>query len=166
MERATGPDVCDRRILKAFYTQYVAVLLIILVFSVGAFQRSSSKSTPEISKVLTIQDSPSIGTLHVRPDFNPTGSLVGQSPELEAIAWFVREHDIRATITLATSTNDESADLADVENALARIDALRAYFISQGLPDTAFQYVLGGPVAQEGNVTVQFEELHYDNLPL
>jgi len=163
MSRPTEYAVCDRRILKAFYTQYVAVLLIILVFSVGAFQRATLTSPPLAPRVPNAE---SIGSLNVFPDFDSLGALVGESAELKAIASLVREHDIRAIVTLSASIRDDNPELSEIERDLARLDALRGYFLSQGLSDAAFQFVLGAASAQEGEVTVQFEEHHHDNLPL
>lgn len=166
MNRGQEQVVCDRRILKAFYTQYVAVLLIILVFAVGAFQRAPSGQTRLAQKSLTIAQAPTMGTLQIAQDFDSVGSLVGEPPQLRAIASVIREHDIRALVTVPIGPITMESDLIEVEMALARIDALKEYFLSQGLPEDAFQFFMGGVDARDGTITIQFQDQHHDNLPL
>lgn len=166
MRTRTEHMVCDRRILKAFYTQYVAVLLIILVFSVGAFQRASAHAVTSAPRALVITEPPSIGRLEVEVEFDASGALTRNPTELEAIAEVIKEHDVRATVTLALPPQDEEAELFDVEVVLARIDSLRSYLVSRGLSESDFNIYLGGSDARPNKVTVEFEEVSRDNLPL
>lgn len=164
--RSTEQTVCDRRILKAFYTQYVAVLLIILVFSVGAFQRASANTASPVGRPVVTTEAPSVGRLELEVAFDRTGALVGNSAELGAIVDVLKEHDLRARITLASPMEDEGTVLHEVEAVLAQVEALRSYFGSQGLSESDIQLFIGGAEARVGKVTVQFEEVSHDNLPL
>lgn len=164
--RSTEQTGCDRSILKAFYTQYVAVLLIILVFSVGAFQRASANTKTPVSVNPLLVTSPSIGGLDFEVDFNRPGDLARNSPELGAIVDVLKEHDLRARVTLPNPTGDDSSTLAEVEEVLIRIEALRSYFESRGLSESDVHLFVGGAEARPGKVTVQFEEVEHDNLPL
>jgi hypothetical protein len=164
--RSTEQTVCDRRILKAFYTQYVAVLLIILVFSVGAFQRASAHTRTSVERSLVMIERPSVGSLELDVEFDSSGSVAGSAPELAAIVDVIKEHDLRARVTLATPIADEHTALREVEAVLARIEALRHYFSSRGLSESDVQLFVGGPEARSGKVSVQFEEVSHDNLPL
>lgn len=164
--RSTEHTVCDRRILKAFYTQYVAVLLIILVFSVGAFQRATAHAVTPSHRPPRVTDPALIGRLELEVEFSSSGTLARSSTELAAIADVVKAHDVRAVVTLASLVSDETSELRDVEISLARVDALRAYFGSQELSESDVLIVLGGADARPGKVTVTFEEVPHDNLPL
>lgn len=156
---------CDRRILKAFYTQYVAVLLIILVFTVGAFQRASRT---EDSRTLppAPPEAPSIGGLKIAQHFNELGQLGADTAQLEAVAVVIREHDVRASISLPVSMQKIDSPLTTVEQSLARVAALERFFEERGVGADSLDLVLGGLDATEGALTVTFEGEDHDNLPL
>lgn len=164
--RPNEQTVCDRRILKAFYTQYVAVLLIILVFCVGAFQRASAHASSAQPPTRLIVERPPIGRLELEVAFDSAGSLARNPVELEAVADVIKAHDVRAMVTLPSLTVDEHLDLRDVEVGLARLDALRGYFSALGIAESDVVLVIGGPEGRFGKVTVTFEEVPHDNLPL
>ena len=157
---------CDRRILKAFYTQYVAVLLIILVFTVGAFQRTTGASASVVEPIPVVAEVPSIGALELELDFNDAGQLIGDTSQLQAVSTLLEEHDVRAVVTVATHNKGQGTDLVDIEDSLARLGSLEEFFFSQGLSDTAVSFVVGGPSARTGKVAIHFEGVHHDNLPL
>jgi hypothetical protein len=164
--RSSEQTGCDRRILKAFYTQYVAVLLIMLVFSVGAFQRTSALSIKPAPIVPVIVERPSIGSFDFTVEFDSAGSLVRTSDDLDAIADVIREHDVKAIVTLAVSNGEESGELREVEGAMARLDSIKGYLESRGVSESDARFYVGGPEARPGRVVVHFEEVSHDNLPL
>lgn len=157
---------CDRRILKAFYTQYVAVLLIILVFTVGAFQRTTGTSPPAVEPIAVIEEPPLIGALEIAQDFDDAGQLAGDTSQLQAVSTLLEEHDVRAVVTVASHNKDHETDLVDIENSLARLHSLERFFMEQGISDAAVSFVIGGPLARSGMVAIHFEGVHHDNLPL
>jgi hypothetical protein len=157
---------CDRRILKAFYTQYVAVLLIILVFTVGAFQRTTAASASVVSPTPVIAESPSIGGLELELTFDESGQLIGDTSHLQAVSTLLKEHDVRAIVTLSLHNGDGDRELTNVEDSLARLESLERFFEEQGHLEPAVSFVVGGPAARNGRVSIQFEGVHRDNLPL
>lgn len=157
---------CDRRILKAFYTQYVAVLLIILVFTVGAFQRASRTDYSRTLISPAPQEAPSIGGLKIAQHFNELGQLGADTSQLEAVAVVIREHDVRASISLPVSMQKIDSPLTTVEQSLARVAALERFFEERGVGADSLDLVLGGADATEGALTVTFEGEDHDNLPL
>lgn len=157
---------CDRRILKAFYTQYVAVLLIILVFTVGAFQRTTGTTAVVTAPIPVLENRPSIGALDIEQDFDDDGQLKGDTSQLQAVSTILEAHDVRAVITVATRNSDGETNLVDIEHSLARLESLEKFFMNQGLSEAEVTFALGGSEARRGRVAVHFEEVHHDNLPL
>jgi hypothetical protein len=163
---AHATTTCDRRILKAFYTQYVAVLLIILVFTVGAFQRATRNADPSSLPPAAPQEAPSIGGLKIAQDFNELGQLGADTAQLEAVALVIKEHDVRASISLPVSMQKIDSPLTTVEQSLARVASLERFFAERGVGEDSLELVLGGPDASEGALSVSFEGEDHDNLPL
>ena len=157
---------CDRRILKAFYTQYVAVLLIILVFTVGAFQRTTGASASVIKQIPLEEELPPIGVVWIELNFVDAGRLIGDISQLQAVSTLLGEHDVRAVITVATHNKGHGTDLVDIEDSLARLESLEKFFVGQELSEETVSFVLGGPEARSGRVAIHFEGVHHDNLPL
>lgn len=166
MRNGTEQMGCDRRILKAFYTQYVAVLLIILVFTVGAFQRTSIPDLAIAHPAPIIRDAPSIGALQIAHPFGQEGRLLADTAQLQAISMVLKEHDVRAVMTLSASMRSKEAEGDVVMESLAHIDALETFFRTQGVSDSSLKFVLDSSVATTGNITVEFEEVSHDKLPL
>lgn len=158
--------VCDRRILKAFYTQYVAVLLIMLVFTVGAFQRASQRDVVPTSAQTVPVDKANIGGLEIAQIFNELGALEGDTAQLEAVASVIREHDVTASISLPISMKKIDATQNTVEVAVAHLTSLERFFAERGVGDGSVEFVLGGPEAREGHVVIRFEGEDHDNFPL
>lgn len=157
---------CDRRILKAFYTQYVAVLLIILVFTVGAFQRTTGMNASVVEPIPVIAASPSIGALEIELSFDDAGQLTGDTSQLHAVSTILKEHDVRAIVTVATHNRNQDDDVTNVEDSLARLGSMETFFSEQGHSEGAVSFVVGGPAARSGRVAIHFEGVHRDNLPL
>lgn len=163
---AHASGTCDRRILKAFYTQYVAVLLIILVFTVGAFQRTSQQPPLSSAPEPILKESPAIGGLEIAQSFTDLGELGVDTAELEAVAVVIREHDVKASISLPVSMQKIDAPRATVEQSLARLAALERFFEERGIGEDSLELVLGGAAAKEGRIVVRFEGEDHDNFPL
>jgi hypothetical protein len=156
---------CDRRILKAFYTQYVAVLLIILVFTIGAFQRASQDDVGAQRLTLAPREEPSIGGIEIAQYFTELGELGSNTAELEAVALVVRDHDVRASISLPMSIQRIDAPGPSVEESLARLAALEKFFEERGVTADSLELVLGGKDARGGKLVVRFEGGDHDNFP-
>jgi hypothetical protein len=165
LEQHTG-TCCDRRILKAFYTQYVAVLLIILVFTVGAFQRTAHIEDPSVRPPPAPQEAPAIGVLEIVQDFNELGELGTNTAQLDAVALVVKEHDVKASIAIPVEMQKLGATGLTVEQSLARLAALERFFAERGVGEGALELVLGGPTARDGVLVVKFEGEDHDNLAL
>jgi hypothetical protein len=157
---------CDRRILKAFYTQYVAVLLIILVFTVGAFQRASQSNAVDPALPSAPKEVAPIGGLEIAQHFNELGQLDVGTAELEAVAVVIREHDVKASISLAVGMQKIDSPVPTVEQALARVASLERFFGERGVGEDSLELVVGGPVAREGTLIVRFQGEDHDNFPL
>ena len=128
---ATG---LDRRILRAFYTQYIAVLLIVLVFFVAAFQRSQTDSPVETAyPELIAQESSVIRPLEIRA-FSDDGVILLNSHELDAIAEVLRSHDLRAEVAVFVKHYDFDATQGEVSGGLRRARLVEDFFRHRGVP--------------------------------
>lgn len=146
---------CDRRILKAFYTQYVAVLLIMLTFTIGAFQQASTASAGEGIKPEFISEAAPIGDYVIVGLFGVDGSVPPDEPQLKALASVVRNHDVFLTLQLSVPRLAFEADSSSVRRALRRIHALEQFFISQDVPLTAVRFAASARSTNENDLTVQ-----------
>ena len=124
-------QVCDRRILKAFYTQYVAVLLIILTFTIGAFQRAVS--IPAVSVAVESQHSElaPIGEFVVLGVFTEDGSVRKDNERLRALSSVVKNHDVVLQVALAAPRLGFAPDAAALRRALRRIQSLEQFFVQE-----------------------------------
>ena len=91
---------CDRRILRAFYTQYVAVLLILLTFSIAAFQRATQTAPKAQGVILGVSPEEEIGTLSIHNLFLASGEISSDNTQLKAVAAVLQNHDVNAEIFL------------------------------------------------------------------
>jgi hypothetical protein len=138
----------DRRILKAFYTQYVAVLLIVLVFVVSGFQGND-----QLTRLAPIQGvqawDVSIGAVSIRmPDDVAEGFSNQMSAELDAVAEFVRNHDVLATFRIPIAIERDLSASEVVQQSLTRASQFRDYILKHGVPAQAVRTVLfEGPQA-------------------
>jgi hypothetical protein len=151
----------DRRILKAFYTQYVAVLLIVLVFSIASFQRAvSGPSTSPVATSASIN--PVIGSLRLSPLFDQNGEFAGAHAELVAVATLLREHDVRAVFTIARGS--EPGEVYD--DLLQRVSAVERLLEDLRVAPSSFRFVVASPNVDERGIRVDFEEVARDKLNL
>jgi hypothetical protein len=147
----------DRRILKAFYTQYVAVLLIVLVFGIWMFQSSSVQSSARSQVSAAMPSYPPVGQLQIKDLFDVGATVsIRSSVELEAIAEILRNHDLRATFRLSGALEESQAERA-AETMLARLKALRSFFQTEGVPAEAITVATGSEFSDRSLTMVSFE---------
>jgi hypothetical protein len=148
----------DRRILRAFYTQYVSVLLIVLVFGIWTFQLSAvrpSVAAPQVASVAS--SSPPVGLLRIEDPFEVGATVALRSSiELEAIAETLRNHDLRATFRFKNALQDTQTEIV-ATTMLLRLEALRAFFQAQGVPADAVTVALGSEFGDGAKTEVSFE---------
>lgn len=145
---------CDRRILKAFYTQYVAVLLIMLTFTIGAFQRASQSVLVTPRESSAIPEAAPFGDLVVTGVFGVDGSVPQGHPQLSALASVVRNHDVVLTLGISVPRLSFEADSASVRRALRRIQALEQFFIREEVPLTALRFAASERSESENDLAV------------
>jgi len=127
----------DRTILKAFYTQYVAVLLIILVFFTAAFQRAYIVSEDDGVQRSVIAHQGSIMNPREINAFSETGAVLSEAPDLIAIAEVLRHHDLRAEFVVFVSQHNFDVAQGNLHYALHRVRALGDFFRQQNVPEQA-----------------------------
>jgi hypothetical protein len=128
--------VADRRLLKAFYTQYTAVLLIVLTFTIGAFQRTLGEPQ-RVTDVLTWAPRAVIGSITVEDLFAYDGSLKGDSPSLAAVVSLLNTHDLVARVTYLSSEGSARGDGSSIKRTVRRLDVLRTFFLQHGVIPSA-----------------------------
>ena len=136
---ATG---LDRTILRAFYTQYVAVLLIVLVFFVAAFQRSQPVSRVVDSFHAPIAQELSIIHPFEVSAFSEDGSILSNEPALVAVAEVLRHHDLRVECSVFLPPHDFDATQGELREALRRARLLGDFFRQRGIPGPAVRVVV------------------------
>lgn len=156
---------CDRRILKAFYTQYVAVLLILLVFTVGAFQRASKEAVASSVDPQPVVAKVPIGRV-LLGDLSEIDQESKGRAQLEAVATMLREHDLEATFVFSVAKAVSDADISEVDDALENISVIERFFVSAGLPPSATHFIIREDEAKKGTVTVELVEVESDKLHL
>jgi hypothetical protein len=133
----------DRRILRAFYTQYIAVLLIVLVFFVAAFQRSGAPQPVMASSMVQSlkAELPFTTPITLRP-FRRGAEIEATNPQLLAITKLLRIHDVEATFVFGVSTSPAEIQSSDLVALSTRVDALERFFEEQEVPQGATRYVI------------------------
>jgi hypothetical protein len=131
----------DRRILKAFYTQYVAVLLIVLVFVVSGFQQNHSRQDESLKRANDI--GPAIGAIHLKTQRTVADAVPeALANELQALVMLLKSHDVRATIRVPMVGQSGETEGAGFQEALAYAKQVRSYMIKSGVPVGAVRTVL------------------------
>lgn len=132
----------DRRILRAFYTQYVAVLLIILVFFVAAFQTASLPKLPHFPERATIARSAAFGEIMLSEAFLTDGFSAEDHDRLRALVEVLRAHDVTASVELTVPR----MALAEVDNGAIRAatltEQLDQFFRRHGVPSGSVRYAI------------------------
>lgn len=133
----------DRRILRAFYTQYIAVLLIVLVFFVAAFQRSGARQTGMSPSVVhSLNHELALATPITLSPFREGVGVDTANSQLQAISELLRVHDIEATFVFGVTTSPEELQTPELSTISAHVDALERFFEEQRLPKGATRYLI------------------------
>lgn len=147
---------CDRRILKAFYTQYVAVLLIMLTFTIGAFQRATQAPVAVSPQaVSSIEEALPFGEFVISALFGVDGSVPQDNQRLLALASIVRNHDVAITLGLSLPRLSFESDSSSVRRALRRIQALEHFFVREQIPLTAVRFTVTNSTSSENDLSVK-----------
>jgi hypothetical protein len=132
----------DRRILRAFYTQYVAVLLIILVFFVAAFQTATSAESPRFRERKMYTRPDAFGEVQLSVGFMTSGLSPEDDERLRALAEVLKTHDVTATVELIVTR----MALREVDNGAIRAatltEQLDQFFQSHAVPAGAVRYTI------------------------
>jgi hypothetical protein len=146
----------DRRILRAFYTQYVAVLLILLVLCVGS--ASNDRQVP-VSKLDANPEERvplQIGVVGYEEFFtSDTSATLREGPELLAVIETLRNHDVRATFKVYADVS--SGPAVHIERTITRAHALRTRLLAASMPVEAFRIVVTPTTRPRSQVEVVFE---------
>jgi hypothetical protein len=147
---STGSGGPDRRLLAAFYTQYVALLLILITYTVGLL--AGAPLTDPISPVdpsvegsshTALPPEPTLlGTFTLRNIFLDDGRVAFENPELAAIAAVLRSHDVSAVVSLSVPRLDVQSDSSSFRRALRRVESLESFFAEYRVPEDAFRVVV------------------------
>jgi hypothetical protein len=151
--------VVDRSILKAFYTQYVAVLLIMLVFTIAArapkqkhSQYSETKDMPEAAALM--------GTMMLHNPEMLEGDLpFKESAELDAVGEILRNHDLRALFRISLKQQEGHNAEARFRGALSRVEEIKRYLLNQNVDPLAVRIAVEDGVSQEAKILVDFESV-------
>lgn len=131
----------DRRILKAFYTQYVAVLLIVLVFVVSGFQPSDGREDVSLKQPHDLGRP--IGAMHLHTPRTISDEVPeALAAELRALVVLMKSHDIRVTFRVPVARLSDDTEDKGFQEALTYAKQLRSYMIKNGVPADAVRTVL------------------------
>ncbi|MFN4896039.1 MAG: hypothetical protein ACK5GN_01060 [Pseudomonadota bacterium] len=153
-----GRSSVDRRILRAFYTQYISVLLILLVFCIGLV--GSNKQVPGVGRaqLTNLSDRTAIGSLRLANAFSKDASselLV--AAELSAIRETLLNHDLRGVFTLYMHIGSDHEISAEI--AAARVTALRSTLTAQGVPADAVEVLVEPTMLPSSDLQISFESM-------
>jgi hypothetical protein len=149
---------CNRRILKAFYTQYVAVLLIVLVFTIGSFQRASKSGVPVAAATPVV--STAIGNFPVGNVFDEQGKVHDGHARLQALVEVLKAHDLQATIVVPSTVEFKRGEEPTALSSMKSVEALEKFFRSYALPSQAVRFVVRPRLSHETEALhVYFEEV-------
>jgi|688.fasta_scaffold438935_1 hypothetical protein len=126
----------DRKLLKAFYTQYTAVLLIILTFTIGAFQRTIQAEL-SINSIPVWAPRATVGSLEISGVFTSEGELDPSAPQLNAIAEVLTQHDLNVRVVMSVADLGLREYSTSLRRAGIRLEKLRKFFLSRGVPESA-----------------------------
>lgn len=139
----------DRRILRAFYTQYVAVLLIVLVFFVAAFQTARSPVVSRPSVLATTIRPQAFGEVRLSEEVLINGISSADSERLAALSEVLKAHDIAASVELTVLR----MALGEMDNGAIRAanltEKLDGFFKSRGVPTGSVRYTIKERAAGE-----------------
>jgi hypothetical protein len=147
----------DRKLLKAFYTQYTAVLLIILTFTIGAFQRTLAHEKAPVTVPVWAPRS-LIGEVKLLKVFTSDGSLVAQPDQLAAIAEVLTQHDLIARVTVSVGELGLTEGAASLRRARVRLQAIKNFMLTKGVPHHALLLVIKNSGVAADSAEIQLIE--------
>ena len=140
----------DRRILRAFYTQYVAVLLLVLTFTVGAFQRAHSNRGSASAGLLSQKLSQS-GEVAIPCAFTEVGVVNRGCEPLMAVTRVLSMHDLSAEVFVATPRLDFDPHSSSFTRTMRRVEALEDHFEDHDVPLRAVRIVAATDIEPAGD---------------
>jgi len=150
-----GSSLPDKRILKAFYTQYISVLLIILVFTAGRV--GSVRKQDFIPKMIVEEKSATLGAVSIRTGADASGTLSEEADSaLEAVSKVLLNHDVTATVKISVNSHPDSDAQLQLERALATSHKFRAVLVEHGVPEHAVRSVIVRGGAETGAASISF----------
>lgn len=134
----------DRRILRAFYTQYVAVLLIMLVFCVTAFHQPTRTNEGEHSGVAgqSHNASEDVVKLDMSTLFESDGSVRREHAELEAVAEMLRNHDLQVEFRFTVGAYMFSSGLGSLPSIARRVESIARFFDERQVSRELLRFVV------------------------
>lgn len=148
--------VADRRILKAFYTQYVSVLLILLVFCVTAPHVTRSMPVP-MKFSSTIPVHAAFGSMRMKNPFSVEGGTVIQhTGELDAIAEVAINHDVRVELHVPVFSESTLGSSKAFREGIQRAEAIRDYLVKRRVTRSAVSVIVEDGASAEDSLTVVF----------
>lgn len=154
----TGSATVDRKILRAFYTQYVSVLLVVLVVSIRDAQRDLAHPSSASVQAARTQLPVPVGTMELREIFvSDTSAELDNGRELEAVLETLKNHDLRAIFTLNAPLSSSSLD--GFRLAIARARAIRSRVVGLRIPSEALRVVVGSTANSVSQASVSFESM-------
>jgi hypothetical protein len=140
-------------------------LLILLVFTVGAFQRASKDAAATSVDPRPVVAKVPVGRI-LLGDLSELDQESKGRMQLAAVATMLREHDLEATFVFSVAKAVSNADVSEVDDALEHIAVIERFFVSEGLPSSATRFIIREDEAKKGTVTVELVEVESDKLHL
>jgi hypothetical protein len=151
----TGSIGADRRILRAFYTQYVAVLLILLVFCIGSVSKETARHDQGSDSGQAVSP---LGTVHYPEFFQAMDSAeINYAGGIKAIYEVLRNHEVRAVFTISAPLLPDPREAAT--SVSLRAAALRTQAAQDSIPFKAIKVVVVPSAKPSAAVSVSFESL-------
>jgi hypothetical protein len=145
----------DRRILRAFYTQYVAVLLILLVFCVGSVYKGAS---PNSNRTSSSNTGTAIASARYPEFFRaPDSAEINDAGGIQAVSEVLKSHDLRGVFTIVAPLSGD-VDKA-VMAARLRARVLKTRMLQDRVPEQAIKVVIVPSAKPLAEVAVVFESL-------
>jgi hypothetical protein len=152
----------DRRILRAFYTQYVAVLLILLVFCVGASSSGKPRPREQTQGLVAARSAIVLGTFEYNDIFSSASSAeIKEGPQLKSLIEILQNHDVRAVLKVHASLDSHGVN--ESTRALERAHALRARLLDGRIPAEAMRILIAHSSSGSSELSIEFQSLEARN---
>lgn len=152
----------DRTILRAFYVQYTAVLLIVLSSMIGALvNRANSKTTTEtqpieVPKVVSNALRGPIANQSIALSQIFSGNDIKEDAALSSTTEILENHDVSVELYLNVADEVNSDAALETEQALSRGQALEEFFWSKGIPKSAVKAIVGYDGSAKENLKILY----------